>query len=359
MATEVVTPGGRGVSSEPWGMATKVVTPGGVVVQMAAGLPIDARIARVADAQHGVISLAQLGACGLGPSGARARVVAGRLHRIYRGVFTPGHRRLPALGKTSAAVLACGPGAAASHLTAAWLHALRKDGRSLIDVTVATRTGRRHGNVITHSAASLRSVDLTAVDGIVATSVVGTLLDCAPILGRRGTEKLCQQAGHRDALDVRALGRLLAHVPGHPGARTLRLAIADMGRAKGMPLPGHEERLLMAFRAAGLPEPECNAPIQLADTTWYVADFLWRSQHLIVEADSLRWHDNPAAYRGDRRRDRALKRVGYDTVRFSDEDMHDPAACAGEVTGFLVQTGGESQVPSRRETEPVRRLPTR
>jgi hypothetical protein len=33
--------------------------------------------------------------------------------------------------------------------------------------------------------------------------------------------------------------------------------------------------------------------------------------------------------------DRALRRIGYETMRFSDEDAQDPAACAAEVADFL------------------------
>ena len=42
------------------------------------------------------------------------------------------------------------------------------------------------------------SSDISVVDGIPVTSVARTLLDCAPRLGRRGTEKLVAEAEHAD-----------------------------------------------------------------------------------------------------------------------------------------------------------------
>jgi predicted transcriptional regulator of viral defense system len=323
------------VSSEPVRIREEVRTLGGRALGLDPAGTTDAQIARIADAQHGVISSRQLRACGLGHSAIAGRVRRGRLHRLHRGVYTPGHHRLPPLGRVAAAVLACGPGAVTSHLTAAWLHALRTDSRALIDVTVATRNGRRHGRLVTHSAAALRTADATVIDGIPVTSVARTLLDCAPLLGRRGTEKLCLEARRRHVLDAEAIDDLARRVGGHRGTVTLAAAIADATRAKGVAEPGDEDRLLVAFRGAGLPEPECNAWLRRPDGGYARADFLWRAERLIVEADSAGYHDHTLAYRGDRVRDRQVGLLGYETMRFCDTDMRDPPACAAEVAERL------------------------
>ncbi len=83
--------------------------------------PPDVALARLAQRQHGVVTLAQLAAVGIGPSGTRNRVAAGRLHRVHRGVFAVGHALLPGRGHWMAAVLACGPDAVLSHRSAAAL----------------------------------------------------------------------------------------------------------------------------------------------------------------------------------------------------------------------------------------------
>jgi hypothetical protein len=79
------------------------------------GQPLDVRIAQLADRQHGVVSLGQFEAQGLSASAVRMRVAAGRLHRVYRGVYAVGRGRLDLRGRRMAAVLACGPGAVLSH----------------------------------------------------------------------------------------------------------------------------------------------------------------------------------------------------------------------------------------------------
>jgi predicted transcriptional regulator of viral defense system len=300
------------------------------------GAPLDERIGFVTQHQYGVISLAQLRQCGLSKRAAAERVHSGRLRRVVRGVYAVGGSPVPPVGAVVAALLACGPGAAASHRTAAWIRSLRHDARTDVDITTGTLTGRRHGWVITHSGARLRARDVSLVDGIPTTSLARTLLDCAPVLGRRGTEKLIQQAERLQCFDLRAVRDIVAHVPGHPGAATLRAAITDAASARGLTASAPEDALLAAFRTAGLPEPECNAAIVLGDGSFAHADFLWRDQGLVVEADPRGTHDTTVNYRSDRRRDRTLKRVAdLDTMRFCDEDLADPAGCAAEVAERL------------------------
>jgi len=84
-------------------------------------------LADLADRQHGVVSIRQL----TGPLGySRGEIYraanAGRLHRIYPGVYAVGYPRLSTHGRCLAAVLACGPDALLSHVSAAWLWGLTK-----------------------------------------------------------------------------------------------------------------------------------------------------------------------------------------------------------------------------------------
>ena len=65
--------------------------------------------------QWGVVTRAQLIALRPAEHGIAEWVRAGRLRRLYRGVYAVGHDRLRREGRWLAAVMACGPGAALSH----------------------------------------------------------------------------------------------------------------------------------------------------------------------------------------------------------------------------------------------------
>jgi hypothetical protein len=76
-------------------------------------------LAELAGRQWGVVSLAPLQALGVGRSGVTRRVQGGRLRRVHRGVYAVGGAVLPREGRWLAAVLACGPAAVLSHVSAA------------------------------------------------------------------------------------------------------------------------------------------------------------------------------------------------------------------------------------------------
>lgn len=80
--------------------------------------PLDRAIAELATSQYGVVEIGQLKRLGLSATGVRNRVAAGRLHRIFRGVYAVGRPTIDQRGRWMAAVLACGRGAVLSHRSA-------------------------------------------------------------------------------------------------------------------------------------------------------------------------------------------------------------------------------------------------
>src|SRR5262245_17745765 len=96
----------------------------------------DAAVAGIAAGQHGVASIEQLRSVGLDKSAIARRVAAGRLHRVFRGVYAVGHTGLRTEGRWMAAVMACGQGAALSHRSAAELWEMLQRGGAPVDVTV-------------------------------------------------------------------------------------------------------------------------------------------------------------------------------------------------------------------------------
>jgi Transcriptional regulator, AbiEi antitoxin len=208
------------------------------------------RILTLAGRQHGLVTRAQLNRFGLGASGIDARLKAGRLHVVHRGVFALGRPDLPKHGRWMAAVLACGEGALLSHRSASALHELLGVGGGPIDVTVPNRSARSRPGIRVHRPVALHPSELTAVEGIPCTSVARTLLDLAAVVPIGVLESACNRAEVLNFLDMAAMGEVLGALPGSPGRQ------GTEQRPAGRPRRGRSEKRARAALPSAL-SPSC------------------------------------------------------------------------------------------------------
>lgn len=277
-------------------------------------LHVDVGLAALAAAQHGVVSLAQLRAVGLSGPAARKRAARGRLHRIHRGVYAVGHRRISVKGRLAAAVLACGEGATSSHRSAAYLLGLVRGVAAFVEVTVPVQDGRRgHTQVVVHRSSTLSADDVTLVEGIPCTTVARTLLDLADVLPERRLMAAIDSAERLRLYDDRQVKAVLARGGGRRAAKRLRRALGtyeepDATRSE------LERRALALFAASDLPPPRVNSYVETAAGPIQV-DFFWPDRGLVVEADSYLWHSARRDFENDRERDQLLHAAGFSVVR--------------------------------------------
>src|SRR4051812_23942207 len=182
--------------------------------------PLDHVIARLAEAQHGVVAIWQLLELGLGRKAIEYWLRTGRLQPLYRGVYAVGHTALSLNGRLLAAVFSAGPLAVLSHRNAAMLWGLLKDSRPVIDVTTPDRGRTSKSRVRVHRVRSLHPDDVAVVDGVPVTSIARTLFDIARTEKPRHLRYALDQAERLRLLDVRALQRF--------ECRALRDAITAM-----------------------------------------------------------------------------------------------------------------------------------
>jgi hypothetical protein len=173
--------------------------------------PPDVALAALARQQHGVVTIAQLLAVGLNHEAVRRRARDGRLHAVHRGVYAVGHAGLAFEGRCLAAVYACGPGSAASRLTAGEL--LRVSRWPVTSIAVATVSQRRPVGVEVHRTARLDPLDVTRVRGIPTTTVARTLVDLRDTLTPHQLAYVIHEAAFRHRFD-------LAATAGRSSART-------------------------------------------------------------------------------------------------------------------------------------------
>ncbi|HSD01917.1 MAG TPA: type IV toxin-antitoxin system AbiEi family antitoxin domain-containing protein [Gaiellales bacterium] len=273
---------------------------------------------RLAERQHGVVTRRQLLAAGFGSDEIEGRVRAGRLHRLWRGIFAVGRPRLTARGWWSAAVLACGGHAVLSHQSAAQLWGIlrtntvsegEQDRPSVIDVSVPAAKSHRRNGIRIHRRGNLSNSDRTRRERIAVTSPGRTLLDLAAILPRQ-LEAAVNEADKLGLIDPEALRADVnehRRVTGAPALRQVldrhTFALTDSELERGF---------LRLVRRAGLQRPKTQQPV-----CGFRVDFLWPELRLIVETDGLRYHRTAAQQARDRRRDQALVAAGFIVLRFT------------------------------------------
>ena len=109
-------------------------------------MSVEATISSLATRQHGVVTRGQLLAANVSKDVVDRRLRTGWLRPLHRGVFSVGPL-VETRAREMAAVLACGPKAVVSHLSAAVLWRLLSDGYrpEVVEVIVPDRHRRRPG----------------------------------------------------------------------------------------------------------------------------------------------------------------------------------------------------------------------
>jgi very-short-patch-repair endonuclease len=256
------------------------------------------------------VSIEQLRSAGLSQDAVKRRVNAGRLHRVYRGIYAVGHSGLSSEGRWMAAVLSLGQRAALSHRSAAELWAMLPPKAGPVHVVVPDGGGRqRRKGIRLHRCPSLPSSAMTERLGITVTSPSRTIAD----LRRAATADEVQTALRE--------------------AQYRRLDVSDKAlREPELTRSVLERRFLRLCRRYGLPRPQVNALVGP-----YEVDFLWRDHKLVVETDGWRAHGGRLAFEEDRARDLELRLLGYEVVRFTYRQVMERPAMVVEKLAILLR----------------------
>ena len=94
---------------------------------------------------------------------------------------------------------------------------------------------------------------------------------------------------------------------------------------------GLEQLLIDCLIRVGLPEPERQYPLTLANGETVHLDIAWPARRLAVEPGAARWHGGALEQRRDQARDRACGEQGWHVIRFDESLRDDPMAAARQV----------------------------
>lgn len=271
----------------------------------------DDTIRAIAARQHGVVTRRQLIGEGISSGAVERRVSAGRLRPVHRGVYRVGPLPAPR-SREMAAVLACGPAATVGHRSAAGLWQILSAPTApptTGPVDIILRVGcRRRPGIRIHRIRTVRTDELTKLDGIPVTTPTRTLYDLAASAGRRELERAFAEALARRLTSPGRLRALLDRHGRRPGAKSFR-ELLEAGQPV-LTRSEAEERFLGLCRKGQIPTPEGNI-----DVMGHNVDFFWRAEGLVAEVDGLAFHSSPASFEADRRRDGRLVAAGLRVVR--------------------------------------------
>jgi very-short-patch-repair endonuclease len=158
------------------------------------------------------------------------------------------------------------------------------------------------------------------------------LLDSMPLLAPRDRENAYWEAIALRATSKTKVRDLLAVSPGREGCSVLR-ALADPQRRGGVSQTPPEQIALDLIRAAGLPEPERQAPLY-----GYTADLYWPEQRVVMEIDGRQFHNEDVRpnFVRDRRKIRTFQEHGLQVLPVAPEELNRPLPIIRQLTQAIV-----------------------
>lgn len=211
----------------------------------------------------------------------------------------------------------------ASHRSAAALWQL--DGFPPDRIEVLTAKGRRRqrrGLWSEHETRRLHGVDLTMVQGIPCTTVARTILDLPAVVPLSLVSRALDSACNRWPGMLDTVGQRFLEVGGRgrPGSRVLRMLLEERLGAGRFAQSGFESMTARLVRRVGLPAPTLQHMVRDGPFVAYL-DLAWPLIRWAIECDSLAWHSGKHMHESDRRRRRHLKRLGWDLVEVTWDDV--------------------------------------
>jgi hypothetical protein len=224
-----------------------------------------------------------------------------------------------------AAQLALGPRAVLSHRTAARHLGIAIEKFEGVEITIdANRVVRPLDGVEVFRSRHLTRGDVIWRPPFLFTGVGRTVLDRSSALDRAGLAAMMEAAIRVMRASWGAfLYTLDQQGRGKPGAALLREVINEK-RVQATVAASVMESFAMELGLATGRRPVMHHRVFQGDRRIAEIDLAWPDVQLAAEFDGWLFHNSYRAFVGDRRRDRALRKLGWRTERFTWSDVTEP-----------------------------------
>lgn len=275
---------------------------------------VDSTAVRLARAQHGAFSRAQVMAAGADRSLIGRRLASGAWVQLDNDVFALPGNPGTWLRQLKAAELSL-PGSAVARKAAATLHRVDGFRPGRPELAVVHGTSRRTGLASVHQT---KFLETTWREGIAVTTLAQTVHDLAAVRARPPMTAVVS-AALATGLDLDDLRqRCVALGPARPGLSELCAAMEPYDDGNAAPTSVLEARLHAALAAAGIRGVRFQFHLPWStERDPHRVDAAVPDRRLIFEADGRHWHAQLSAFERDRARDNKAARFGWRTVRLT------------------------------------------
>jgi hypothetical protein len=286
-----------------------------------AGVPgtKDAGLGEIAELQAGAVTNRQLRGGGMSVKDIKVRRRRGSLLATpARGVYRVAGAERTWRQDLWVGVLAGPEGTRASHTSAAALRGLLAP-PSVPHVTVPRGASGRFGGAVVHHG-DISVVDRGRYEGIEATAMGRTLVDCGTVLDQKTLNQLVDAAIGKGLCSYQQAMGAWGRAGPIRGCRRLADALApySSGAEPGSVKAAH---VLRRIRDWGLPMPLCEYEIRDAYGEWVATvDFAWPPWRLVLEYDGDAFH-GPRRWGLDDRRQAAVEALGWRVERADRFDL--------------------------------------
>ena len=284
---------------------------------------LDMRLAEFAAHHHGVFDLAAARDLGATRDEIHWRVRCGRWVRVYDEVFLVGGAPFTWKARLAAACFAGGPEAFASHRAAASQYRLPGGHDTHVEITCRRWRRAKESGLVVHETKAFDTGDIRLVDRIPTASPELALVQLGAVCSRHTVEEAYDAARRKDLVSEASVRHLLRRIGqrGRNGVGVLRSILDDRAGIAAVPESVMETRVLRCLRRLGLPDPVPQFEVRHQGTFVARVDFAYPDARVAIEYQSYEHHTGHIAGVRDTARRRALKRIDWDVVDVTYDDV--------------------------------------
>ena len=295
-----------------------------------------AALAARASQQLGLVTTQQLVDLGISRRQTQSLVTSRILRRASTGVWAVASVPSSAHQRLLAAAFAAGPGAAVSHLAAAWVWGFDGIRPRAIELSVPKERNPRVPAAKLHRLGDLLPVDVSQRGPLPVTTAARTILDIAPLVDAQALEEAFDGARRRGQIYLPFLRWRLAELRkrGRQGVAALD-ALLRLEQTSDRAESWLESAFLRVIRDFWLPPPRVQV-VRVSGRRRMRLDALYDDQRVVAEVAGHGTHSTRRERQQDAERRAALTAMGLRVVDFTYEDVTErPAYIAATIGGLL------------------------